>query len=133
MTNKYDKLIELLNELIRKWWKPRWKIDMEFMYMLWDKEHPIYTLFFKWWASWVISAIEQHHIRELVSKESWLWQFVWENGYNLYKKNYFHWFSKYGLKWEYWDTSDFEYYVLESALCDEDKLEEFLLENIKVE
>ena len=26
-----------------------------------------------------------------------------------------------------------QYYVIESALCDEDKLEQFLLDNIKVE
>jgi hypothetical protein len=32
-----------------------------------------------------------------------------------------------------WDKSCYEYYLLESALCDEDKLEDFLLSNIKVD
>lgn len=133
---------ELLNKLIEKGWKPRWKIDMEFMYMLWDKEHPIYTLFFKWWVSWVISAIEQHNIRELVSKESWLWQFVCENGMiddsNFYTREKVDedrdWIDitystiAEGEKWGH-----YEYRLIESALCDEDKLEKFLLNNIKID
>jgi hypothetical protein len=31
------------------------------------------------------------------------------------------------------DGSAYKYYITESALCDEDKLEEFLLSNIKVD
>ena len=34
-------------------------------------------------------------------------------------------------KWYNWDTA--EYRLIESALCDEDKLEQFLLDNIKIE
>ena len=37
------------------------------------------------------------------------------------------------MKAEYWDTNDYEYYIIESALCDEDKLEEFLLNSIKLD
>lgn len=114
---------ELLNKLIEKGWRPfnhyrdnvkRWWDDNKYFWFNWETDTAM-------------------SIRELTSKESWLWQFVCENGYNQYKKNYFNRFSKYGIKWEYRDTSDFEYYVLESALCDEDKLEQFLLTNIKID
>ncbi len=116
---------KLLNELLERGWKPFWR-EYE-RYAHWCliykyKEHP------------GVFSIWQYPItyRQLVSKESQLWQFVCENGYNQYKKNYFNRFSKYGIKWEYRDTSDFEYYVLESALKDEDELESFILDNIQL-
>ena len=119
-------LEQLLNKLIEKGWKPFGMWKKRKVFARWDK-----TVSFSYQDNeWI--EFYTYLIRDVVSKESWLWQFVCENGYNLYKKNYFHWFSKYGLKWEYWDTSDSEYYVLESALCNEEDLEKFLLDNIKI-
>lgn len=73
-------------------------------------------------------------IRELVSKESWLWQFVYEN--NLIKtkgkkiKISTEDFDGYkGFFILYW----YEYWLAMSALCNEENLEKFLLDNIKVD
>ena len=74
-------------------------------------------------------------LRQIVSKESWLLQFVCDNGMVKHKNEVYH---KCYI-WEYEDADDYEtfskleYRLIESALCDEDKLEKFLLENIKVE
>lgn len=126
---------ELLNKLIEKGWKP---FDMEatrIEYRWW----PEFLLRYKWrnknWEGW--------NVRNLVSKESGLWQFVCENGM-LNKKR---WSNRVRLEtssvWNYieiwtWEDygwkfdSDYEYRLIESALCDEDKLEDFILDNVKV-
>lgn len=125
---------ELLNKLIEKGWKPfGWPYYDRFIIERdWD-------MCFKWqypWTDWTHSYdynFDYFKIRELVSKDSWLWQFCVEN--NLVKtkdkkvryryedlertQNYFSW---------YW----YEYRIIESALCNEEDLEKFLLENIKI-
>jgi len=74
-------------------------------------------------------AVRQYPIRFLVSKESWLWQFVCEN--DLYPPYIKHrWFRDLPTNWL--QIHDYRYWVIESALCDENKLEDFLLSNIKV-
>ena len=114
---------ELLNNLIEKGWRPfgsykdnitRYKYDNRFF----EFNHE--------WDNMVT-------LRELVSKESWLWQFVCENG--MVNKNKQYSFIKWSWKGRTDERSQKNYYyrLIESALCDEDKLEEFLLENIKVE
>ena len=119
---------ELLNKLIEKGWRPfdvKWISEYFFesvpvgLYRLcWKKPDYDYNVYSK---------------RDLVSKSSWLWQFVCENKLVKTKdrkvryryedlertQNYFSW---------YW----YEYWLIESALCDEDKLEQFLLDNIKI-
>ena len=131
------KLIELLNKLIEKGWKP-FGIDCikEVNYV---KHHWTLCWYFWWW-----SYQRWKPIRELVSKESGLWQFVCENGM-LNKKR---WSNRVRLEtssvWDYieiwtWEDygwkfdSDYEYRLIESALKDESEFEEFLLKNIKVE
>lgn len=84
---------------------------------------------------------ELFDLRQLTSKESWLWQFVceeWLVNYNEMKRiEYMHQWNKdyeqreYYNWWNDWSPK-YEYRLIESALCDEDKLEEFLLNNIKV-
>ena len=69
-------------------------------------------------------------LRDLVSINSWLWQFVCENG--MVKRKW-QW-----TNWEWWDNNcynyeDYEYRLIESALTDEDKLEDFILSNIKLD
>jgi len=67
--------------------------------------------------------------RMLCTKSSWLWQFVCENRLQPTNKSggwdYGDWFT-------WWTCMAYEYRLIESALCDEDKLEDFLLSNIKV-
>lgn len=118
-----NKLEQLLNSLIEKGWKPFGEWDKLYVF-----ENGIYIL-------------GRYDLRQIVSKESRLWQFVCENHLYIYKswenKNFIqdHFKNEYNeCCYQYlWDKSCYEYYLLESALCDEDKLEEFLLSNIKVE
>lgn len=58
-------------------------------------------------------------LRQLTSKESWLWQFVCENGMVYYNDESIY--------------SPTEFRIIESALTDESELEDFLLSNIKIE
>ena len=88
-----------------------------------------YTIHLDWW----FMNEDDKSIRDLVSKSSWLWQFVCENKLVKTKdrkvryryedlertQNYFSW---------YW----YEYWLIESALCNEEDLEKFLLDNIKI-
>lgn len=136
---------ELLNKLIKKGWKPRWYEDVyKFkLYKLW------YTIARPQKQKMISFATETRHyinwtdyiwykwysLRELVSKESWLWQFVCENGMvKLYTKNQIiiqeeDIITTYRPDYIYHDD---EYYIIMSALCDEDKLESFILDNIKI-
>ena len=121
---------ELLNKLIEKGRRPfdvKWISEYFFesvpvgLYRLcWKKPDYDYNVYSK---------------RELVSKESGLWQFVCENGmveknsnddkYNSWQKNMYNSYMKR-------DRAYAKYRIIESALCDEDKLEKFLLDNIKI-
>lgn len=75
---------------------------------------------------------DEFSLRELVSKESGLWQFVCEKDLikSKWDSNYTY-FNIHGT-WKAYEHWNYEYRLIESSLCDEDKLEEFLLQNIKV-
>ena len=87
---------------------------------------------------------ELFDLRQLTSKESLLRQFCCENklvetddDYSREKYRYNHWMKKEYksrvIKWEARKYQvDYEYWIIESALCDEDNLGKFLLENIKI-
>jgi len=125
-----NKLEQLLNSLIEKGYIP-FNIpcitNVSFLRRLWITSHQNdrdYKFDFS--------------LRDLVSKESWLWQFVCENG--MIKKEHRHERILDPTFWEWWadckrQEHDWNcwYRLIESALCDEDKLEEFLLSNIKVD
>ena len=117
---------ELLNKLVKKGWKPFWWKDIKRANNEWWFVCFVHKSKRRPWLS------EVSH-REVVSKESWLWQFVCENG--MVNKNKQYSFIKWSWKGRTDERSQKNYYyrLIESALCDEDKLEEFLLENIKVE
>lgn len=66
--------------------------------------------------------------RELVSLESGLRQFVVEK--RLFERNLNVW-TNHGMQREY-DIYDYTYRVIESALCIEEDLSEFLVNNIMV-
>lgn len=112
-----NKLEQLLNSLVRAWWKPRW-YEMHWIHCSKDR----FTLYLPNMIQW------NYSIRDLVSKSSWLWQFVCENGMREER-------TPYNRDCDtYWFTiQDYQYRLIESSLCDEDKLEEFLLSNIKVD
>ena len=112
---------ELLNKLIEKGWKP-FGGNYE-RYEHWCLIHEFTT------KDWVYSYWQYPTtLREFCAKESWLWQFVCENGMREER-------TPYNRDCDtYWFTiQEYQYRLIESALCDEDKLEEFLLSNIKIE
>lgn len=130
-------LEKLLKKLIKRGWKPRWYEDV-YKFKL-----------YKWWYTinrpqkqkLISFATETRHyinwtdyiwyrwysLRELVSKESGLWQFVCEN--KMQKEH-----PPYNRDSDtYWFTiQEYQYRLIESALKDESELEKFLLDNIKV-
>ena len=123
-------LEELLNKLIEKWWKPFDRNYQRYEHWCLIREFTTEDGVYSYWQY-------PTTYREFCSKESWLWQFVCEN------KLVEHWVYT-RAKWQrrkkydnYWNkdisVDKPEYRIIESALCDEDKLEQFLLDNIKVE
>lgn len=122
----------LLNKLIEKWWKP------------WGKESQKIIIrssrIFIYNSEWYVNH-EGKHIRELVSLESQLWNFVCDEELIKYKtseiiiKRYI----KQLITRKEWDVIeadvvcldlDPEYRVLESALMSEEDLPKFLIDNI---
>jgi hypothetical protein len=84
-------------------------------------------------SNWVL-IFDEINLRELVSKESWLWQFVCENGMVIDEHYCWGWYIHWDDNWriEIWQN-DYRYRIIESALKDESELENFILDNIKVE
>jgi hypothetical protein len=145
-------LEELLNKLIEKGWKP-FNVDCA-----WTNVEVINKIKYYWYIpehSKIIFKTETHwhvfdcNIRDLVSKWSWLWQFVCENGMvdrhkydsKTYEVRIENWIKRREI-WPEWEVSinnswrwrwSAEYRLIESALTDEDRLEEFLLNNIKID
>lgn len=135
---------ELLNKLIEKGWKP---FDVDVKIKRAKCFHSVHFIV-RWLVNFVLDGYAEATVplRELVSKESWLWQFVCDREHRFIdKKNYDRVSLDKRLKNPYVDYDgvnteyeritvlEYEYRLIESALCDEDKLEQFLLENIKVE
>ena len=121
-------LEQLLNSLVEAWWKPRWLLnEIEYIHAF-DDVNQWWRVEISYWDHWYYKAL-----RQIVSKESWLWQFVCENG--MVKEN-----NDVRIKNYQWDNEcdtnccydDYEYRLIESSLKDESELEDFLLSNIKV-
>lgn len=137
-----NKLEQLLNSLIKRWRLPFGdeKIhSFEIIYVTWK----IRNIVAKRWR-WQVNM--HYSIIELCSKSSWLWQFVCDREHRFIdKKNYEgtrldkrlkNPYADYdGVNTEYeWTTSlDYQYRLIEASLKDESELEEFLLQNIKVD
>ena len=125
-------LEELLNKLIEKGWKVFWD----------DKINKIKYIEHEWRLKYVFfsetsSFCRTYSIREISSMSSWLWQFVCENGMIKNEKLTHNWVSQ--IEWgldvdckRKITPKGYQYRLIESALCDEDKLESFILENIKL-
>ena len=92
---------ELLQKIEQRWWKPYWKSIAE------------------------LTETEKN-IRLLTSRSSWLWQFVCRN--KLYPKNRWHKWENDLWNGEIYYEDERQYYVIESALCDESELEQYLQE-----
>lgn len=117
-----NKLEQLLNSLIEKGWKPFGRNSNKAYYR---PEWPDEFYFGENWYGYI------YNWRQVVSKESWLWQFVCEN--KLYKD----YTEDSGT---YWDSTikiynyrEYQYRLIESSLKDESELGDFLLQNIKID
>ena len=131
-----NKLEQLLNSLIERGWLPfgewchRSPYKRVSVHKNYNKERTYVLFYSNNHSHWKV-------LRQVVSKESWLWQFVCENGMvskQVWCYEEYHWakctaeeeliehYSTYSV--------EYEYRLIESALCDEDKLEQFLLDNI---
>ena len=86
---------------------------------------------------------ELFDLRQLTSKESGLWQFVCENrmvnleyditkSYKDSRDRVHHWWYNWDRYLEWFDMYNYKYRLIESALCNEEDLEKFLLDNIKI-
>ena len=122
---------ELLNKLIEKGWKPMWNRPITQL-----KKNVKVERYNKKIVAVVIKngrwyADDYYSLRDIISKESWLWQFVCENG--MIKKDRFTWMISPDPLWEdQYNYTDYRYRLIESALKDESELESFILDNIKV-
>ena len=132
---------ELLNKLIEKGWKPFGRTPKKHWW-IYCMETDMFEFWIKFYVddlNWIWEFVSyEMPIRNVTSKESWLWQFCMTKWFTPNVSCY---------SWEKWfyniddqtqceaDVSwldDYQYRLIESALCDEDKLEEFLLDNIKI-
>jgi len=122
-------LVNLFKELMKRGWKVYWEYDklMSHWQTRWKRD-------FWFWELWEI----KYSLRELVSKESGLWQFVcenWiiENWKTVHDYVISHITYSYDKGCWWYAPNNSEFWIMMSALCDEDKLEKFLLENIKID
>ena len=120
-------LEDLLNTIIQRGWKP----FGEKVELYWTSNDSFWEnivifngnagWFKRWWCTY----------RELVSKESGLWQFCCNRGL-VEMHEWFYWQNIFHLDSQEYDYTDYQYWILESSLIDEEDLEDFLLENIKI-
>lgn len=136
MNNIYE-MEELLNKLIEKGWTKKTHHlyglpNKPFVRRVKDSIHWVEFYYYEWWDN-EAKLVKIYSLRDIVSKESWLWQFVCENGMvNIKYCDRRCYDGDRHLDKACFDDG-YQYRLIESALCDEDKLEEFLLDNIKVE
>lgn len=126
---------ELLSKLIERGWKPYWIDKDDIEVCSYEKNRKSVSI---WYMNWVSPSEWDYDwlfisLRELVSRESWLWQFVCEN--ELLSPSNCNWARIYkaNISQEFIEDRDYRYRLIESALCDEDKLEDFLLNSIKID
>ena len=138
-------LEELLNKLIEKGWKPFWITCTDFIKGTGLEWIPSYCFNPQphMWVAWWTRKYHRPSLRQIVSKESWLWQFCVENKLiNQDKGNVQKWTHQFRhcvYDEDCWIENNnlyndnYEYRIIESSLKDENELEDFLLSNIKVE
>lgn len=128
-----NELEQLLNSLIEKGWEPFREKSKSVEYLFeWNQ---FYFKNIPWELVWAF----YRSTRELVSKDSWLWQFVCENKMEkkMEKNHRWIWINSWAKSayqsYPVYTMERYEYRVIESSLKDESEIEDFLLSNIKVE
>lgn len=125
-----QELEKVLNSLVQGWWKPFWielKTKIKTHEWVWFYDDKTIQLEFD-----CGNMGKYIRLRQIVSAESWLWQFVCKN--KLYKKADNFWENVHKKSTNiWWFPHNYQYRLLESALIPEKELGKFLVENIKVE
>ena len=123
-------LEQLLNSLIKRWRVPFGESRIDKI-----NRAEQYVWNWNWCCRGRKDAIQKRKsTRQLVSRESLLWQFVCENGMINNVWNFVFRRLRDGKKfWLDKPITHFTYRLIESSLKDESELEDFLLSNIKVE
>lgn len=122
-----QELETLLNSLIQRGWKPggfQWESEIKI------SEYQGIVIYMK--TEDAVLGVKTK-LRNLVSLESWLWQFVCRN--RLYKQPNEKFRESVSKVWlnTWWFAHNYQYRLLESALIPEEELGKFLVENIIVE
>lgn len=134
-----NKLEQLLNKLIEKGWCPMWKEytwpHKPFISLNGDNVHWLQFYYNERW-DWDYRLQKVFTLREIVSINSGLWQFVCEHWMvktymNIEHESRRHSDKKHTPVWAF-DNQSY-YYLIESSLKDESELESFILDNIKIE
>lgn len=127
-----QELETLLNSLIQRGWKPEgFQGESEIKI----SEYQGIVIYMK--TEDAVLGVKTK-LRNLVSLESWLWQFVcshlliWPNK-NDWLKNADVGDEGYITSDQYYTALNYQYRLLESALIPEEELAQFLVENIKLE
>ena len=113
---------QLMESLMDKKWIPRW--DKEIVRAVYDRRHKMIWLYEDDWKEY-FELVSKKSLRELVSTDSWLWQFVCDNRMVEYKN--------YWVDTEIWQDEQYQYRLIEASLKDESELEDFLLNSIKLD
>ena len=124
----------LLNSLIEKGYRPFWKKADHCLGCRYNNDwSEMYKYVgFWWWDDVVVDR--KVPLRNLVSAESWLWQFCCKNRFLKWPDATDDRQKNAQANWLYdklYYASEWQYYIIESALKDESELEDFLLSNIK--
>lgn len=143
---------QLLNKLIEKGWRPyedRYVKRAKFWYSVHFIVRPIVNFVLEWYAEATVPLKEI-----LTSEESWFRQFcianhllkkysdLWDDDeYVIWRR--WNWMDWKTTDWEYIDENydsdiyhqdeSYQYRIIESALKDKNELEDFLLQNIRIE
>ena len=134
MRKEKSDLQQLLNDLLRMWWKP-FNREKTLHINCFDK---CKWLNYKWvnLDGWFMNE-ETRTLREIVSIDSWLWQFCVENNLIDYSGVRAYWISFAPLEiqnaWEMMNYDNVHRLLWDTASLDEDKLEDFILENVKID
>ena len=121
-----QELEKLLNSLIQRGWKPANFPGKSEIKISEDGDVVLYM------NTEDVTLAVKVKLRNLISLESGLWQFVCKN--KLYKKTDNFWENVHKTSTNiWWFPHNHQYRLLESALIPEKELGKFLVENIKVE
>ena len=130
---EYETIWQLMKGLRDKWWIPRWYKGI--VRAVYDRRHKMIWLYEDDWKEY-LELVSKKSLRELASTDSWLWQFVCDNGmvkHEVYEdiQSWEHTTAEHS---DFWYTSwdNYEFYLIESALKDESEIEDFLLSNIVI-